>query len=269
MLTNWILYFFIYSFFGWVCECIYCGVPAKKFINRGFLAGPYCPIYGCGALTVIYTLTPYTQNPVILFGMGVVFTSALEYITSYVMEKLFHTKWWDYSKHPFNIHGRICLKNSILFGLMVLVVCYGIHPGIVDVVSLIPEMMRHVLVIIISVAFLYDGYTTVYALLRKNVDFNEIENSIKELREAFKNANLFPLTQPLTEKVQQVLDSTNADEILLAHIEKLRMKFDNFYQKRKFTYDRLSQAFPNRIEAISRKNAERLFEIITRHKEDR
>ena len=113
MLIEWILYFFIYSFLGWVCECIYCGVPAKKFINRGFLAGPYCPIYGCGALAVIYTLTPFSDNVVILFGMGVIVTSALEYITSYMMEKLFHTKWWDYSKHPFNIHGRICLKNSV------------------------------------------------------------------------------------------------------------------------------------------------------------
>ena len=121
MLIEWILYFFIYSFLGWVCECIYCGVPAKKFINRGFLAGPYCPIYGCGALAVIYTLTPFSDNVVILFGMGVIVTSALEYITSYMMEKLFHTKWWDYSKHPFNIHGRICLKNSILFGLMVFI----------------------------------------------------------------------------------------------------------------------------------------------------
>lgn len=152
---------------------------------------------------------------------------------------------------------------------MVLVVFYGVHPGIMDIVSLIPDTIQKVVVVIISAAFLYDGYTTVHALLRKNVDFREIENSIKELREAFKNANLFPLTQPLTDKVQQVLDSTNADEILLAHIDKIRMKFDSFYQKRKFTYDRLSKAFPNRIEAISRKNAERLFEIITRHKEDR
>lgn len=91
-------------------------------------AGPYCPIYGCGALAVLHILDPFGYSIPLMFGMGIVVTSALEYVTSWGMEVLFHTKWWDYSSYPFNIHGRVCLKNSLLFGCMVLVVYYLIHP---------------------------------------------------------------------------------------------------------------------------------------------
>ena len=84
-----VLYFFIYSFLGWVCECIYCGIGARRFINRGFLEGPYCPIYGWGALIVLYALEPFKNNLVLLFFAGMILTSLLEYATSVVMEKCF------------------------------------------------------------------------------------------------------------------------------------------------------------------------------------
>lgn len=263
---NLLLYFFTYSFLGWIAECIYCGVPAKKFINRGFLAGPYCPIYGCGAMVVIHMLEPWSSSPFMIFVFGVFMTSVLEYITSFLMEKLFHTKWWDYSKHPFNIHGRICLKNSLLFGLMVLVVFYIIHPGVVDVIDRIPWIPQEILAVVITILFLYDIYNTVHALLRKNEAFAQIEDSIKELREAFKTTNIFPLTQPLTDKVQAVLDSTNADEILMEQIERLKAKYESLQIKRRKTYERLSKAFPTQVEELSRKNAERLFDIIRQHR---
>ena len=98
---DYILYFFIYSMLGWVCECLYCGIGAKRFVNRGFLEGPYCPIYGWGALFVLYALRPFRDHIVLLFLAGMVGTSVLEYVTSYVMEKLFHSKWWDYSQRRF------------------------------------------------------------------------------------------------------------------------------------------------------------------------
>ena len=130
-----ILLFFCYSFLGWCCECVYCSIPAKKFINRGFLEGPYCPIYGVGALLVISLLLPYKQHPVTLFIAGTILVTTLEYITSWLMEIMFHTRWWDYSNYRFNINGRVCLLNAILFGIMALVVCYGIHPVILDLLQ--------------------------------------------------------------------------------------------------------------------------------------
>ena len=123
-----ILLFFAYSFLGWCCECIYCSIPAGHFINRGFLNGPVCPVYGFGALAVLGCLTPLSGSLPLVFLCGMVVTSVLEYITGWLLETLFHTKWWDYSGHRFQLHGRVCLLNSTLFGLLGVVLLYGIHP---------------------------------------------------------------------------------------------------------------------------------------------
>ena len=131
-------YFILYAFLGWVCEDLYCGIPAKKFINRGFFYGPYCPIYGVGALLVLYPLLFVKDYPILVFILGVIITSTLEYITSWVMEILFKTRWWDYSERFMNINGRVCLLNSTLFGIMSIVVVYIIHPVIQDIVLDIP-----------------------------------------------------------------------------------------------------------------------------------
>ena len=131
-------YFVLYAFLGWVCEDLYCGIPAKKFINRGFFYGPYCPIYGVGALLVLYPLLFVKDYPILVFILGVIITSTLEYITSWVMEILFKTRWWDYSERFMNINGRVCLLNSTLFGIMSIVVVYIIHPVIQDIVMDIP-----------------------------------------------------------------------------------------------------------------------------------
>ena len=112
------LHFVFYSFLGWVAETIYCSLLQGKFVYRGFLSGPVCPIYGFGAIFVITLLQPFKENILMLFLMGVVITSTLEYITSYLLEVIFHMKWWDYSKRKFNINGRVCAWNSSLFGIL-------------------------------------------------------------------------------------------------------------------------------------------------------
>ena len=259
---NSILYFFIYSFLGWVCECIFCSIPAKKAINRGFLLGPYCPIYGFGALLVIHFLRPFTDHPIVLYVTGVIVTSILEYFTSWLMETLFHTKWWDYSTYPFNIHGRVCLRNSLLFGIMVLFVYYVVHPSITHFVLSFPYTIRILLTILLLACILYDLYHTTMALLRKNKDFVEIESSIKELRREFKEAKIFPLDEPLSQSIQRVLDNTDADEILLSHITHIHEMMNDASMKRKATHDRLRKAFPNKKETDTRERILELFQAI-------
>ena len=126
-MTYWLdayFYFIVYSVAGWLCEDVYVGIGKKKLVNRGFLYGPYCPIYGFGALIVLYPLMMLGDHPVLVFFGGMVLTSVLEYFTSWIMEKLFHERWWDYSTYRFNINGRVCLLNSVLFGLMSLIVVF-------------------------------------------------------------------------------------------------------------------------------------------------
>ena len=108
---TYFLWLMIYSIIGWIYESTLCSITNKKLINRGFLNGPYCPIYGSGAILVILILGRI-KNPVLLFFLGALVTCSLEYLTSYVMEKLFHARWWDYSQRKFNINGRVCLIGA-------------------------------------------------------------------------------------------------------------------------------------------------------------
>ena len=230
----------------------------KNLINRGFLEGPYCPIYGVGALLVISLLLPYKQHPVTLFIAGTILVTTLEYITSWLMEIMFHTRWWDYSNYRFNINGRVCLLNAILFGIMALVVCYGIHPVILDLLQKLTHTQQWIIGSLLSIGFLADLVTTTFALLRKNADFRAVETSIHTLRTLFKQANIFPQEEPLSQTIQRILDSTDADEILLAHIQELRNKIQLFRSHQKHTVKRLKKAFPHH-----RENRKEIFERIS------
>lgn len=132
-IINW---FFIYSFLGWVWESSYVSVKEKKLVNRGFVAGPVCTIYGFGAVAVYLILKPLTGNPVWLYLGGVVVPTLLEYVTSVLMELVFHTRWWDYSKNRFQLHGRICLGASLGWGVFTLALFYLFQPAVDWFVSL-------------------------------------------------------------------------------------------------------------------------------------
>lgn len=130
-----------------------CRDRTKKFVNRGFLYGPYCPIYGFGALIVLYPLLALGNHPILVFLGGMILTSALEYFTSWLMETLFHEKWWDYSHYKYNLNGRICLLNSTLFGLMALVVVFIIQPYVEKLADSIPDDQMRLFLIVFTVAF--------------------------------------------------------------------------------------------------------------------
>lgn len=141
-----------YSFLGWCGEMIYCSIGQRKLCEkRGFLNGPLCPIYGHGALLVLLALGNRWNTPAATFLVGMVLTSAVEYITSYAMEKLFHMRWWDYSKRRFNLGGRVCLLNSILFGLACLVLRYVVHPWVFAPLMWLKD--HHMLIPLASILF--------------------------------------------------------------------------------------------------------------------
>lgn len=261
-----VLCFFAYSFLGWLCECLYCSIPERKFINRGFLAGPYCPIYGCGALLVLHVLYPYKHNLALMFLMGFIMSSMLEYVTSYLMEIIFHTKWWDYTSYPFNIHGRICLRNSLLFAVMTIVVLYGVQPFTLRFISRIPPLIQPVLAGMIAFIFLYDVVITSQAILRKNKELQEIQQSIRQLYDELKKTNIATLHENFQDALQKLLDSTNADEIILSHIDKMRDKISGFYNLRKRTFARLYKAFPTRIEKRPHFELDKLISIINKYR---
>ena len=132
---NLFLLFIAYSVLGWCGEMIYCSVPKGHICEkRGFLNGLLCPIYGHGALLVLYVLRGGLSNPILTFFAGAALTSALEYFTSWLMETLFHMRWWDYSRYRFQINGRVCLLNSTCFGIACVLLCHVVHPRLWDAI---------------------------------------------------------------------------------------------------------------------------------------
>lgn len=150
------LVFILYSFVGYLCEIVCSSIKQKKLVNRGFLCGPYCPIYGVGSLFILFLLLRFKEDPVVVFLLGAIITSALEYVTSFVLEKIFHNKWWDYSDEKFNIHGRIFLFNTLLFGFGSLVIIYTGNNIITQILSWLSPIAMKIVAYSLFVIFILD-----------------------------------------------------------------------------------------------------------------
>ncbi len=154
-LRIYFLWLIFYSFVGWTYETTLCSVSGRKFVNRGFLNGPYCPVYGFGALLDILFLRRI-DNVFLLFLGGAVLTCSLEYFTSYIMEKLFSARWWDYSERKFNLNGRICLQGALVFGLLSVFLMKVLHPAVLNVTAMLSVRMLRILSSILFIIFLGD-----------------------------------------------------------------------------------------------------------------
>ena len=157
------LFFFItiYSFFGWCVEVIYHTVKYGEFSNRGFVGGPVCTIYGVGFAGVAYLLEPFRSSVFVLFPALVVLATLLEFVTGWVLEKVFHEKWWDYTDEPFNVKGYICLRFSLLWGLACTGTLMIIHPLVEKAYAVIPAKVCIVLLSVVAVVYLIDWGVTV------------------------------------------------------------------------------------------------------------
>lgn len=195
-LETYILLFFIYSFLGWFMEVVklFLNPKIKRIINRGFLIGPYLPIYGCGVVAITLLLSKYQNDIPALFWLSMITCGILEYATSYIMEKLFNARWWDYSKKKFNINGRICLETLIPFGIAgVLIICF-INPIFINLINILPEIIVHFLCGGLIAIFLVDliiSFTIISNLkntaneidLSEDDDTENISNFVKEKAE--------------------------------------------------------------------------------------
>ena len=183
-LYQFLCIFFVYAFLGWCTEVSYAALQTGKFVNRGFLNGPVCPIYGFGVVIILACLTPLKQHFLLLFLGSVVLTSLLELVTGFVLEKLFHQRWWDYSDDPFNIGGYICLKFSIAWGLACLFVVDILHPTIQWVIALVPRGLGWVLLGVFAACMAVDLAATVSTIAKLNRKLEHIDQLAGRIREA-------------------------------------------------------------------------------------
>ena len=154
--------FFVYSFLGWIFECIVMSIEEKGLVNRGFIKGPLCTIYGAGALSVYYLLQPISHSPLALFLCGMILATLLEIVTAKIMTHLFGDFWWDYNSKPFNYKGVICLESSICWGFMTVAMFMFINPAVESLVKVYYESIGKPLVAVIAVAYCIDFSTSFY-----------------------------------------------------------------------------------------------------------
>ena len=184
MLYRLVWIFFIYAFLGWCTEVSYAALVTGKFVNRGFLNGPVCPVYGFGVVIVLTCLTPLEENLLLLFLGSVALTSALEWLTGFVLEKLFHQRWWDYSEEPFNLSGYICLRFSIAWGFACLFVVKLLHPTVLLLIRLIPKTLGVVLLALMGAVMAVDLAATVSTIIKLNRRLAQIDELAAKIREA-------------------------------------------------------------------------------------
>lgn len=179
-----LMWFLMYSMMGWLVESIYMSICNKKLTNRGFARGPFCPIYGVGALTAYFVLRPYSYNNILLFLLGSLCATTLEFLTAMLMKKIFGEIWWDYNEKPFNYKGIICLESSIAWGFYTIFLFMFLQNIVVGLVAAIPRPLGRIAGSLIMVLFLLDFVTSLYREKRgdagRNLDGQAVQGEEAE-----------------------------------------------------------------------------------------
>ncbi len=191
---TYFMLFFIYAILGWIIETTLVSIEKRKFVNRGFLIGPYCPIYGFGGLAITILLKNYTKDPIVLFLMAVIICGTLEYFTSYIMEKIFKARWWDYSAKKYNINGRICLETVVPFGILECLVMYVLNPITFKYLNMLSNSMLNIISAICFTIFITDNI----------VSYNVISSFTKTVK-TINVGKIKDNTEEITKKVREVL----------------------------------------------------------------
>ena len=288
--------FIIYAFLGWCTEVSYAALDRGIFVNRGFLNGPYCPIYGFGVVIVVTILTPLQDNLLLLFFGSFLLTSVLEYITGFLLEKVFHDRWWDYSNKPFNIHGYVCLKFSIYWGLACTFIMKVIHPIIYRGITWIPHTLGVVLLVIFMTVFIVDCCITVSTILKFNkrlklMDemaekihklsdeigeniYENVSGAIQKSEEFQENhaelldkladtrEDILELPQTAKEKLAETTEEWKKElEERKKELAELSEKYEKLFEEKNFGFRRLMKAFPD----MKSRDNNRMLEAFRKH----
>lgn len=243
---GWILA--IYSFLGWCSEVAYAAMRRGIFVNRGFLNGPVCPIYGFGVLIVVLLLEPFKENLLLLYFGSMLLTTLLEFFTGFVLEKFFHDKWWDYSNTPFNIKGYVCLEASIMWGAACTLIVDVVHPLIMKLIHLIPFAVGKWILPVLLIIFVVDGGLTLMEVLKMPKRFKtmqELEKAITAVSDS--------MGENIYESVERGKERRDAfDEKHPGFAEKKHEASKNIMEKR----SELGQKNIENREAAAKKKAE-------------
>lgn len=219
--------FWLYSFLGWLMETTLVSLQSKKFINRGFFMGPYCPIYGTGGVLLL-VLSPYKDSPFLVFILSIVICSIIEYLTSYILEMIYKVRWWDYSDRMFNLNGRVCLFNSICFGLLGMLMVSYLNPVFLNLITSLSDTILTIIALTILIITLIDMSITFSIMF-------DIRKTIINLKEKT-ITSIFKKNQDNTEEVSKRVKSILKEKsIIHKHLSNafsnLKVYKNNFFTK--------------------------------------
>ena len=245
----YISYFFVYAIIGWIIEVSFHVITKGRFINRGFFNGPYCPIYGFGAIAVISILNVVGDgNKLFLFFMAMIIATILELITGVILEKIFHKRWWDYTSYKFNFHGYICAEFSLVWGAICFILYEAIHPLVKKCIFAIPIKVLIVMNVIMCVMFIVDFISTIITIMGLNKKFKYIENQSKDIRKVSDGIGQKVANQTFKalDKKKELEKSKFGKEFDERSAE-FKAFFDSFGEKR------LLRAYPNLLKDLEEK----------------
>lgn len=232
-------YFIIYSFLGWIMESIVRSISERKIINTGFLKGPVCPIYGIGAIIMLIFLERYQSKPILLFFIAIIVLTTWEYVVGVLLEKIFHTKYWDYSDQKFNFQGRICLINSICWGILGVIFVKYIHPFVKDLVFKVDIKLLHYIISIVAIVLLADLIVTIIKVKNIKMTLKKVEEINKEIKE--KLNEIKKLTKETNKSEDKIIKTENVKKL----VRKLKRKRDRITLSLYKNVYRLKKAFPD------------------------
>lgn len=261
LLYKLIFFFVIYSLLGWISEVSYAFYNRRIFINRGFLFGPICPIYGLGLVIVIILTNSIKNNLFLLFIFATLITSLLEYVTGFILEKLFHSKWWDYTDDPLNLHGRICLQFSIIWGLATTIIIKVIHPIIIFFIDAIPfQIIKYILYLLIFTLILDFSFT-----LKSLTKLKPILTEILKIRNELKGKYVHIVSSTKVKTLEKI-------EITELNLKEIMNRYNTYYNNLSFNHRRLLKAFPTvsifKVENLSKQIKEKLLQLKENMKEE-
>lgn len=284
-LLQWMLFFYIYCFFGWIIESTYVSVCTGNWVNRGFMRGPVIPIYGTGAVIVLFAVIPFRTSPILVFIVGTVAASILELVTGFVMERIYKVRYWDYSDKPFNLCGYICLFNSLCWGVLSILLIYLVHSWVEKGVLFLNDMVLLSIDSGISSLFIVDLFnssTTAVELKRmlansqklkddlmnihnKMIEFNTAIANGKEKMDELKQMSLQELYISARDNMSNIASDKDSPEL-----QNLKNKLDllkDKYYKRMLAEDKAKfKLLKNNPKAVSYKYKESLREIMDKAK---
>lgn len=241
----YLTYFFIYAFIGWILEVSFKAMRRGVFVNSGFLNGPYCPVYGFGAVAVLYFLSLVeSTNKIVLLLASMFIASLIELITGFVLEKLFHMKWWDYSDKVLNIGGYICLEFSLIWAALCFILYEAIHPLIVQLVSQFSIRFLLGFDLIFALVLFVDLLATVNMILGINKKFREIEKSSARIRQVSDKIGerVAERSIELKERKEE-FENSELGEDFDRRSERLRLELKRVFDKK--SERRIIRAYPN------------------------